>query len=127
MIGFRELTYTIYKPLFLAKRTLVEDRTGWVWLTTKRCIHLDHDWMDLPDGRKGKKYDEFAFEEAIDVVHKRRSVLVTAVDTTAGRVVFRYEPMGAAARLFLWLKKEKDQRRAFKKGTAESPYARKGE
>jgi len=122
VIGFRELTYTIYKPVFVAKRTLVGARRGWVWLTTKRCIHLGHDWIDLPDGTRGKKYDEFTFEEAIDVVHKRRVVRVTANGAAAGWVVFSYAPMGAAARLFGWLKKEKDQRRAIEKGKAESPY-----
>ncbi len=122
VIGFRELTYTIYKPLLVAKRVLVVDRRGWVWLTTKRCIHLGHDWMDLPDRTRGKKYDEYTFEEAIDVVHKRRSVRVMTKDPAAGRVVFAYSPMGAAARLFGWLKKEKDQRRARATGKAESPY-----
>ena len=125
VIGFRELTYTIYKPVLVAKRTLVEARRGWVWLTTKRCIHLGHDWLDLPGGTRGKKYDEFTFAEAIDVVHKRRSVRIVAEGADAGRVVFSYEPMGAAARLFIWLKKEKDQRRAIERGQAESPY--KGE
>ena len=93
-----------------------------MWLTTKRCIHLGHDWFDLPDGTRGKKYDEFTFEEAIDVVHKRRAVRVTTNSATSGRVVFSYAPMGAAARLFIWLKKEKDERRAIAKGTAKSPY-----
>ena len=125
VIGFRELTYSIFKPMLLAKTNLVANRRGWVWLTTKRCIHLDRDWIELPDGAKGKKYDEFTFEEAIDVVHKRRSVRVATQDPADGRVVFSYAPMGAAARLFLWLKKEKDQRRAIAKGRLESPY--KGE
>ena len=125
VIGFRELTYGVYKPLFLAKRTLVADSRGWVWLTTRRCIHLGHDWIDLPEGTRGKKYDEWTFEEAIDVVHKRRSVRVTTQDSARGRVVFSYAPMGAAARLFLWLKKEKDHRRAIAKGKAISPYVRK--
>ncbi len=125
VIGFRELTYSVYKQGFPAKKSLVPARTGWVWLTTKRCIHLDHDWMELPGGGKGKKYDEWSFAEAIDVVHKRRSVRVTTKDAKAGRVVYVYAPMGAAARLFAWLKKEKDQRRAFAKGKTASLY--KGE
>lgn len=125
VIGFRELTYTVYRPRVPVKKTLVPARTGWVWLTTKRCIHLDHDWMDLPGGARGKRYDEWSFAEAVDVIHKRRSVRVAAQDPKAGRVIYAYAPMGAAARLFAWLKKEKDERRAFAKGKTQSLY--KGE
>src|SRR2546427_1964676 len=72
IIGYRSLKYVIFKPVALAKRTLVEQREGWVWQTRRRVLLLDMEWLDLPGGKKGKRYHEIPLEETIDVVPKRR-------------------------------------------------------
>jgi hypothetical protein len=122
IIGYRELNYTVYKGLALAKKNLVETRTGWAWQTRRRILLLDSKWLDLPGGKKGKRYHEIPFEEAIDVVHKRKRVLLHAKDAEHGKVIFEFRPFGAASRLLAWLKNEKEHRRKREAGTLRSPY-----
>ena len=122
IIGYRELRYEIYKSLLLSKKSLVEQRTGWAWQTRRRLLLLDSKWLDLPQGKKGKRFHEIPFEEAIDVVHKRKRVLLHAVDREHGKVVFEFRPFGAASRLLAWLKHEKEQRVKREEGTLRSPY-----
>src|SRR6266480_803745 len=112
IIGYRALKYTIFKPVSLAKKTLVEQREGWVWQTRRRLLLLDMEWLDLPGGKKGKHYHEIPLEETIDVVHKRKRVLLETKDKEHGKVVFEFRPFGAASRLLAWLKNEKEHRRA---------------
>src|SRR6059036_1651728 len=106
----------------LAKKTLVEQRDGWVWQTRRRVLLLDMEWLDLPGGKRGKRYHEIPLEETIDVVPKRRRVLLVTEDKEHGKVVFEFRPFGAASRLLAWLKKEKEHRRKREEGTLRSPY-----
>ncbi len=122
IIGYRELRYEVYKSVVLTKKSLVEQRTGWAWQTRRRLLLLDSKWLDLPQGKKGKRFHEIPFEEAIDVVHKRKRVLLHAVDQEHGKVVFEFRPFGAASRLLAWLKHEKEQRVKREEGTLRSPY-----
>jgi hypothetical protein len=122
VIGFRALNYEIYKGGFPAKRPLVERRHGWAWQTRQRILLLDDAWLDLPSGKKGKRFHEIPFDEATDVVHKKRRVLLRAQDAEHGKVTVEFRPFGAAARLLAWLKKEKEHRAMREDGTLESPY-----
>lgn len=122
IIGYRALTYTIFKPVALTKKTLVEPREGWVWQTRRRLLLLDLPWMDLPGGKKGKHYHEIPLEETLDVIHKRKRVLLQTKDAEHGRVVFEFRPFGAASRLLAWLKNEKEHRQKREAGTLRSPY-----
>ena len=122
IIGYRELRYEVYKSRALSRKSLVEQRTGWAWQTRRRLLLLDSKWLDLPQGKKGKRFHEIPFEEAIDVVHKRKRVLLHAVDREHGKVVFEFRPFGAASRLLAWLKHEKEQRVKREEGTLRSPY-----
>jgi hypothetical protein len=122
IIGYRELKYEVYRSIVLAKKSLVGQRKGWAWQTRRRLLLLDSDWLDLPSGKKGKRYHEIPFEETIDVVHKRKRVLVHAKDSEHGKVVFEFRPFGAASRLLAWLKHEKEQRVKREEGTLRSPY-----
>ena len=122
IIGYRELKYEIYKPVAMTKKTLVDARKGWVWQTRRRLLLLDSDWLDLPGGKKGKRFHEIPLEETIDVVPKRRRVLLQTEDEEHGKVVFEFRPFGAASRLLAWLKNEKEHRRKRNEGTLRSPY-----
>ncbi len=122
IIGYRELKYEIYKPVALAKKTLVNARKGWVWQTRKRLLLLDSDWLDLPGGKRGKRFHEIPLEETIEVVPKRRRVLLQTEDEEHGKVIFEFRPFGAASRLLAWLKNEKEHRRKRNEGTLRSPY-----
>lgn len=122
IIGYRELNYSVYRPVPLAKKSLVETRTGWVWQTRRRLLLLDSKWLDLPGGKKGKRYHEIPLEETIDVLHKRKRVLLQTKDAEHGKVVFEFRPFGAASRLLAWLKNEKEHRRKREAGTLRSPY-----
>ena len=122
IIGYRSLKYEIFKPVGLAKRSLVQPREGWVWQTRRRLLLLDMEWMDLPGGKKGKRYHEIPLEETVDVVHKRKRVLLYTVDKEHGKVVFEFRPFGAASRLLACLKNEKEHRRKREEGTLRSPY-----
>jgi hypothetical protein len=125
VIGFRELSYEIYKPVAVARRTLVDKRRGWVWQTRRRLLLLDSDWLDLPGGKRGKRYHEIPLEETIDVEPRRKRVLLHTEDKDHGKVVFEFTPFGAASRLLAWLKKEKEHRRMREEGTLKSPYDEK--
>ncbi len=122
VIGFRALYYEIYKGSVLAKRPLVGKRHGWAWQTRQRILLLDDEWLDLPGGKKGKRYHEIPFEEATEVVPKKRRVLLQTQDAEHGKVIFEFRPFGAASRLLAWLKKEKEHREMREEGTLESPY-----
>ncbi len=122
VIGFRQLEYRVFKPGLL-KSPLTDERGGWVWQTTKRVIHLDDKWDELPSGIRGKRVHEYSFEEASDVEEKGRQVLVT-VNGPQGKVLFVYSPLGAASRLFNWLKREKEERRRFAQGVVDQPYGK---
>src|SRR5256885_9364815 len=65
IIGYRSLKYAIFKSVSLAKKTLVEQREGWVWQTRRRLLLLDMEWLDLPGGKKGKRYHEIPLAETI--------------------------------------------------------------
>jgi len=122
IIGYRELKYEVYKPIAFAKKTLVDSRKGWVWQTRRRLLLLDAEWLDLPGGKKGKRYHEIPLQETIDVIHKRKRVLLQTKDEEHGKVVFEFRPFGAASRLLAWLKNEKEHRRKREEGTLRSPY-----
>jgi hypothetical protein len=122
IIGYRELKYQVYKPFGLTKRMLVASRKGWVWQTRRRVLLLDMEWLDLPGGKKGKRYHEIPLEETIDVIHKRKRVLLQTKDEEHGKVVFEFRPFGAASRLLAWLRNEKEHRRKREEGTLRSPY-----
>ena len=122
VIGYRELKYEIYKPVAMTKKTLVDARKGWVWQTRRRLLLLDSDWLDLPGGKRGKRFHEIPLEETIEVVPKRRRVLLQTEDEEHGKVVFEFRPFGAASRLLAWLKNEKEHRRKRNEGTLRSPY-----
>src|SRR2546425_3578241 len=102
IIGYRSLKYVIFKPVALAKKTLVDQREGWVWQTRRRVLLLDMEWLDLPGGKKGKRYHEIPLEETIDVVPKRRRGRLLPADKGNGKVVFVLRPLGWAARLLAW-------------------------
>ncbi len=126
IIGYRALNYEIYQSVALAKKTLVGKREGWVWQTRRRLLLLDMDWLDLPGGKKGKRYHEVPLEETIDVVHKRKRVVLETEDSVHGKVVFEFRPFGAASRLLAWLKNEKEHRQKREAGTLRSPYREPG-
>src|SRR5467141_1129921 len=54
IIGYRSLKYAIFKPVSLARKTLVEQREGWVWQTRRRLLLLD-----MEDKEHGKIVFEF--------------------------------------------------------------------
>lgn len=122
IIGFRELRWRAYKGIGFAKRGVAPARKGWAWQTRRRILLLDSDWLDLPGGKRGKTYHEIPFEEAIEVIHKKRRVLLRTEDADHGRVTFEFRPFGAASRLLAWLKNEKEHREKREDGTLESPY-----
>jgi len=122
IIGFRELKWEVYKGAFLAKRTLAPQTKGWAWQTRRRLLLLDDEWLDLPGGKRGKRFHEIPFEESIRVVHKKRRVLLHTEDAKHGRVTFEFRPFGAASRLLAWLKNEKEHREKREEGTLKSPY-----
>lgn len=125
VIGYRKLEYEIYRGGLLSKRSVVETRRGWVWQTRKRLLLLDETWIDLPGGKRGKRYHEVSNVEARDVVHKRGRVLVHAEDADRRRVTFEFRPFGPASRLLAWLKTEKEHRAKREEGTLKSPYDEK--
>src|SRR5437899_8246813 len=87
IIGYRSLNYVIFKPVALAKKTLVEQREGWVWQTRRRVLLLDMEWLDLPGGKKGKRYHEIPLEETIAAVPKRRRVPLVPQHEERAKVV----------------------------------------
>lgn len=122
VIGFRELEYEIYRGGSLSRKRFLGRRSGWVWQTRRRLLLLDNAWIDLPGGKKGKRYHEVPNEESLDVVHKRRRVLLHARSEEHGRVTFEFRPFGAASRLLAWLKAEKEARALREDGELRSPY-----
>ncbi|HEY7587549.1 MAG TPA: hypothetical protein VIB49_02215 [Thermoplasmata archaeon] len=122
VIGFRELRWSVYRGGLLAKKVLAEPRKGWAWQTRRRLLLLDDEWLDLPGGKRGKRYYEIPFEESLDVIHKKRRVLLRTEDKEHGKVTFEFRPFGPASRLLAWLKNEKEHRKKREKGTLASPY-----
>src|SRR2546422_5072352 len=108
IIGYRSLKYVIFKPVALAKKTLVEQREGWVWQTRRRVLLLDMEWLDLPGGKKGKRYHEIPLEETIDVVPKRRRGLLVAGDKEQGKGGFEFRALGGASPVVPGRKKEEE-------------------
>src|SRR5947209_18674845 len=98
IIGYRSLKYLIFKPIALSKKTLVEQREGWVWQTRRRLLLLDMEWLDLPGGKKGERYHEIPLEETIDVLHNRNRVLLDTKGKEHGKGVVEFLPCVAAAR-----------------------------
>jgi len=122
VIGFRQLEYRVYKGGIM-KTPLTEERGGWVWQTTKRVLHLDDKWEELPTGVKGKRVHEYGFMEVTDVLWHKRAVTVTTKGPK-GKLVWEYKPFGAAARLFNWLKEQREERRQYAKGEHKPVYER---
>jgi len=122
VIGFRQLEYRVLRGGIM-KSPLMEERGGWVWQTTKRVLHLDDKWEELPTGVKGKRVHEYGFMEVMDVVWHKRDVTVTTKGPK-GRVLWEYKPFGASARLFSWLREQREERRAYAKGEHKPVYER---
>ncbi len=122
VIGFRELRWELFKGPGLARHPISPKSKGWAWQTRRRLLLLDHAWLDLPGGKKGKRFHEVPFEESIQVVHKKRRVLLLTEDAEHGKITFEFRPFGAAARLLAWLKNEKEHREMREEGTLRSPY-----
>src|SRR2546422_11743434 len=77
IIGYRSLNYVIFKAVALEKKTLVEQREGWVWQTRRRVLLLDMEWVGLPGGKTGKHYHETPLVERIDGGPKRRGEVLS--------------------------------------------------
>src|SRR5256885_13145649 len=99
IIGYRSLKYLIFKPIALSKKTLVEQREGWVWQTRRRVLLLDMEWLDLPGGKKGERYHEIPLEETIDVAPKRRRGVPRTGGQEQGKGAFSFPPFASAAPL----------------------------
>ncbi len=122
VIGFRQLEYRVYKGGIM-RTPLTDELGGWVWHTTKRVLHLDDKWVELPTGVKGKRVHEYGFMEVTDVVwHKRAVTIVTK--GPKGKVLWEYTPFGAAARLFSWLREQREERKQYAKGEHKPVYER---
>jgi hypothetical protein len=122
VIGFRQLSYTFYAQGLL-KKEIIPLRTGWVYLTDRRILHLDDGWVTKDEGRF-KRYEEVSFEEATWVRYKQAAKVWIDVVADGKKYVIGYTPYGAAARLFSWLLKEKETRRQYRAGELESVYAK---
>jgi len=122
VIGFRQLEYRVYRG-GIVKSPLMDERGGWVWQTTKRVLHLDDKWEELPTGVKGKRVHEYGFMEVVDVVWHKRAITVTTKGPQ-GKVVWEYKPFGAAARLFSWLREQREERKRFARGEHKPVYER---
>ena len=104
VIGFRQLEYRVYKASVISKTPLTDERGGWVWQTTKR-VH------------------EYGFMEVVDVVWHRRAVTVTTKGPK-GKLIWEYKPFGAAARLFNWLREQREERKQYARGEHKPVYER---
>ena len=123
VIGFRQLEYRVYRSAFVTKVPLIDERGGWVWQTTKRVLHLDDKWETLPTGVKGKRVHEYGFMDVTDVLWHKRDVTVTTKGPK-GKVLWEYKPFGAAARLFNWLREQREERKQYAKGEHKPVYER---
>ena len=122
VIGFRQLSYVFYTKGIL-KKVVLPRRSGWVYLTDRRILHLDDGWV-TKDEAQWKRYEVVTFEEAQWVRHKVADKVWVDVVADGRRYAIGYQPYGAAARLFAWLLKEKETRRKFREGKLESAYAK---
>ncbi len=122
VIGFRQLEYRVYKGGIM-RTPLTEERGGWVWQTTKRVLHLDDKWEELQTGVKGKRVHEYGFMEVTDVVWQKRAVTVVTTGPK-GKLLWEYKPFGAAARLFNWLREQREERKRYAKGEHKPVYER---
>ena len=123
VIGFRQLEYRAYRAALVSRSPLMDERGGWVWQTTKRVLHLDDKWEELPTGVRGKRVHEYDFMEVTDVVWQKRAILVMTKGPQ-GKVIWEYKPFGAAARLFNWLREQREERREYAKGEHKPVYDR---
>ncbi len=121
VIGFRQLEYVVKKAGLLGSKVLAAN--GWVYLTNRRILMLDDGWVPQ-EGGKVKRYHEVPFEETVTVRHKEADRVFVDLRTPEGAFTIAYTPYGAAARLFDWLRKERDQREAREEGELVSPYAK---
>lgn len=122
VIGFRQLEYSIYRRGIL-KKVVFPTTKGWVYLTDHRILMLNEGWVDR-DGAPHKEYEEVSFQETTQVRHKTARTVWVDVRAADGEYTIAYEPYGAAARLFDWLRKEKVMREQYEDGKLESPYAK---
>lgn len=120
VIGFRQLDYVIHRPGLLKKEVLPKT-LGWVYLTDRRILMLDEGWI-AQEGVQHKRYQEVPFEETVAVRHKVANRVFVDLNTPEGEYTASYTPYGPAARLFDWLKKEREKRLHHEE--LESPYAK---
>lgn len=120
VIGFRQLEYAIHKRGLFGKEVLPKT-AGWVYCTDHRILMLDDGWVSQ-EGIQHKRYQEIPFKETEQVRHKTADRVF--VDFSAGgeKYVISCTPYGPAARLFDWLKKEREKRA--RHDELESPYAK---
>jgi len=122
VIGFRQLEYVIRRPGLFGKEVLPKT-AGWVYLTDRRILMLDEGWVPQ-DGAQHKRYHEVPFEETVAVRHKVADRVFVDLKTAEGELTIACKPYGPAARLFDWLKKERELRVKRADGEMESPYAK---
>ena len=122
VIGFRQLEYRIRRSGLFGKEIL-QRTSGWVYLTDRRILMLDEGWVKK-DGTSHKRYQEVPFEETVSVRHKTADRVFVDLKTAEGELTISYTPYGPAARLFDWLKKERELRVKREDGEMESPYAK---
>ena len=120
VIGFRQLEYVIHKRGFFGKEVLPKT-TGWVYLTDRRILMLDDGWVS-DGGVRHKRYQEVAFEETELVRHKIADRVFVDFTASGEKYTISYTLYGPAARLFDWLKKEREKR--LHHDELESPYAK---
>src|SRR3989442_11063398 len=120
VIGFRELEYTIYRKGLL-KKVVLPTAKGWVYWTDHRILMLNDGWVDQ-DGSMLKRYQEVSFQETQWVRYKLARIVWVDVVADGTEYTIAYVPYGAAARLFSWLLKEKENIKKYKAGELESPY-----
>jgi len=120
VIGFRQLEYAIHKRGLFGKEVLPKT-AGWVYLTDRRILMLDDGWV-THEGAQHKRYQEVPFEETEQVRHKIADRVFVDFAASGEKYVLAYRPYGPAARLFDWLKKEREKRAHHDE--LESPYAK---
>ena len=122
VIGFRQLQYTIRRPGLLGKEVLPRT-AGWVYVTSRRILLLDDGWTEK-GGARWKRYHEIAFEEAQGVRHKIANRVLVDLVANGEAYAAAFTPYGPSARLFDWLKKQKEKEAQRQEGTLVSPYAK---
>ena len=122
VIGFRQLEYAIYtKALF--KKEVLPKTMGWVYLTDHRILMMDDGWV-TQEGATYKRYHEIGLREATWVRYKLARIVWVDFAAEGKEYTIACVPYGAAARLFAWLQKEKENLQKYEAGELESPYAK---